>query len=53
MVSALKNLVHHLVPADMGRSFQKGPHSALEDAMATMILYLRHRAYIEKRKEMS
>ena len=49
---SLKNLVRYLVPdAVKGcRSFQEGPHSALEDARATMTLYLLHRAYIERRK---
>ena len=50
---SLKNLVRYLVPdAVKGcRSFQEGPHSALEDSRATMTLYLLHRAYIERRKE--
>ena len=49
---SLKNLVRYLVPdAVKGcRSFEEGPHSALEDARATMTLYLLHRAYIERRK---
>ena len=50
---SLKNLVRYLVPVAVKgcRSFQEGPHSALENAMATMTLYLLHRAYIERRKE--
>ena len=52
---SLKNLVRYLVPdAVKGcRSFQEGPHHVLEDARATMTLCLLHRAYIERKEEVS
>lgn len=45
----LKNLAQFL----LHRSIQEGPHTAVEDAMATMDLYLWDRGRIEERKASS